>query len=433
MTRQTFNLVRIVLDPRVTAAPRRVLRTLRARGIRRLPEEIEVDVQRGGPPSARVLRFIRQWLDGELLSRHRGQWVINSFMPPFPGPAFDRMFENLLSGRHLSPVSAFLAVTQACPYRCWHCSLQARKAGHLPTETWQDVIRQLHGLGVSLVGFTGGEPLARPDLPALVRAAAAGGAATIVFTSGARLDAERAAALRRAGLWALCVSLDHPVPEECDRLRGVAGAFDQAVAALRLSVRRGFYTMMATVATRAVIEEQRHRALYALARRLGVHEYRLVEPMPCGKLAAAPDDVLLTPDHVKTLRAFHVETNRRGRLPKVCAFNQVESPEIFGCGAGTQHLFVDAAGEVCPCDFTPLSFGNVTQTPLADLWRRMNLALGDNPRCDCFIQKYHRLVAAHAGAGWPLPPEVSERICAQIEKEPLPGYFALVSRAGRNP
>jgi hypothetical protein len=62
------------------------------------------------------LAFVRRWLDGDQITRH-SQWVLNSFLPPFPDPAFDRMFENLLSGRRLSPVSAFLAVSDACPYR----------------------------------------------------------------------------------------------------------------------------------------------------------------------------------------------------------------------------------------------------------------------------------------------------------------------------
>jgi radical SAM protein with 4Fe4S-binding SPASM domain len=31
---------------------------------------------------------------------------------------------------------------------------------------------------------------------------------------------------------------------------------------------------------------------------------------------------------------------------------------MFGCGAGFHHLFIDALGNVCPCDLTPLKLGN---------------------------------------------------------------------------
>jgi len=425
--RQTLQLLCILLDPRITAAPVRTLRELRRRGVRRLPREVEPAVD-GLRHRGRALRFAREWLATERLTRHRGQWVINSFMPPFPGRAYERMFENLLSGRHLSPVSAYLAVTGECPCRCWHCSLAHRDvSSSLPRETWESVIDQLQALGVSLIGFTGGEPLLRSDLDELVARAARGGATPVLFTCGLGLDDARARRLADAGLWACGVSLDHDEEAECDRLRGRAGAYRAALAALRAARKAGLYTMTGTVATRSLIESGRHERIYRLAAELRVHECRFIEPMPCGRLAAA--DALLRPEHTAALRAFHAERNRSRGGPKVCAFNQIESPEVFGCGGGTQHLFVDAAGEVCPCDFTPLSFGNVRDRPLARIWERMNRAMGDNPRAHCFIQKHHGLIAARAAGEWPLPPEISEAICRAAGPEPLPAYFDLVVNA----
>lgn len=430
MSAQTLRLLCILLDPRVTWKPLGILRELRRRGVRRVPDSVLAELG-GGLRKNQALRFVRHWLDGERLSWHRGQWVLNSFIPPFPGRAFNRMFENLLSGRHLSPVSAFLAVTEACPCRCWHCSLRGRRSGALSTSQWLAVIRDLHGLGVSIVGFTGGEPLTRDDLPELVTAASGGGAATIVFTSGLPADTGGLRRLRHAGLWGLCVSLDHPSPEEHDRLRGCPGAYAGALETLRQARRCGFYTMVSSVATRPFIEQRLYEGIRDLARREGVDEYRLVEPMPCGRLTEPGAETLLAPDHAMALRRFHVETNRRGRLPKVCAFNQVESPEVFGCGAGTQHLYIDPAGEVCPCDFTPLSFGNVTQVALAEAWQRMNRAMGNNPRSHCFVRKHHALVAKHAGEEYPLSPPTSESLCRQAGPEPLPGYFAMITGAGQ--
>ncbi len=426
MNWQLIYLIRILFDPRVTKVPLRVLRELRTQGKQRLPEIVQDELEHGARKK-NALAFIREWLDGEMLSRHQGQWVLNSFLPPFPSQAYNRMFENLLSGRRLSPVSAYLATTAACPYECWHCSLQNRQSGNLSTEQWYSIIQQLLELGTSVIGFTGGEPFARPDLPELIKTAADGGAATIVFTSGALLDQEKASALQRAGLWACCVSLDHPNPKQCDQLRGIEGAYKKAIESINIAKHTGFYTMIGTVATRTVVEEKLYQKLYDVARELEVHEFRLIEPMPCGKLSGTSEEMLLMPEHVHALREFHVTTNRRGRLPKVCAFNQIESPEIFGCGGGTQHLFIDSAGAVCPCDFTPLSFGNVTTEPFTKIWDRMNTAMV-NPRRHCFIQKHHRLIDKYAkGLEYPLPPEISEKICEEAGSEPFPDYFALMT------
>ena len=240
------------------------------------------------------------------------------------------------------------------------------------------------------------------------------------------MDAETARRLKDAGLWAFCVSLDHPNPERCDALRGAKNVYSRAIDALMLGKKAGFYTMVGTVASRNLVDQNLHEALYLIAAEHGAQEFRLVEPMPCGNLAEESEEIFLTTDHVERLRAFHVETNRKGRLPKVCAFNRIEGPEVFGCGAGTQHLFIDSAGEACPCDFTPLSFGNVTQEPMGKIWAKMTEAMG-NPRRHCFIQMNHKVISAHSHESYPLPYELSRQICAQVGKEALPDYFALVT------
>ena len=41
-----------------------------------------------------------------------------------------------------------------------------------------------------------------------------------------------------------------------------------------------------------------------------------------------------------------------------------------GCLAGQAVCFVSHTGEVFPCGYLPVSSGNVTQTPLPEIWRR---------------------------------------------------------------
>ena len=65
---------------------------------------------------------------------------------------------------------------------------------------WQSVISVAAELGVLQVGFSGGEPLVRQDLPELIEAARGAGLYTNLITSGVGLDENRAAALRGAGL-----------------------------------------------------------------------------------------------------------------------------------------------------------------------------------------------------------------------------------------
>jgi len=99
---------------------------------------------------------------------------------------------------------------------------------------------------------------------------------------------------------------------------------------------------------------------------------------------------------------------------------------MFGCGAGFHHLFVDAVGRVCPCDLTPLSFGNVTAEPLAAIWERMSETFA-LPRRGCAMTEIAETLNAEPGE-LPLPQDQSERVCALLRSDkPLPeGYRRLL-------
>ena len=228
-----------------------------------------------------------------------------------------------------------------------------------------------------------------------------------------------------------------------------------------MSRRAGLYTFINAVVDREAVAAGEYRRLYDLACRLELHELRLLEPMPCGRLAkhsqpvvansvpllrrssaedsfsadtaceqaVAHGDCRLMPEQVAELRQFHRDTNRRGRGPKVCAFPEIESPEMFGCGAGTFHLFIDPSGNVCPCDFVPLSFGNV-------LRRAAGERGSAHGRCHAAAaaslfpadQRRAHSNAMPLGHGYPLSPELSRQVAAESPEEPLPDYFQLVAK-----
>lgn len=431
MNANTMSVIKMLVDTKVMEAPVRVLSELKKRGSTRVPVKVQKELDSKNRFAScsgglETMKFVLKWLDGEHISKHGNQWVINSFLPPFPGKAYDRMFDNLLSGRRLSPVSAYLAVTSECPLSCLHCSIKKRGKGNVETHEWLDAIGNLEKIGASLIGFTGGEPVSRSDLPLLVEAASKSGMESMVFTSGINLTPDIAQRLKRAGLWAIAISLDHPDPKRHDEIRGMNGAYDKAIQAIKISREAGLYTMITSVAFLETVTKKLHHRIFEIAEKLGVHEYRLVEPMPCGRLSDDPGEFLLTKSQVMELKDFHVRMNRKGSKPKICAFNRVESPELFGCGAGTQHLFIDHSGEVCPCDFTPLSFGNIRNESVGEIWNRMTEAMG-NPRRNCFIRKNYRLIRDSEDGSYPLRPETSQKICERVGKEPLPDYFALVT------
>lgn len=114
-------------------------------------------------------------------------------------------------------------LTYACPLQCPYCSNPLDYAAHgeeLGTEDWRRVLREARALGALQLGLSGGEPLVRPDLDALVHEARTLGYYSNLITSGYGLDDARVAALREAGLDHIQISFQAPGQELNDRIAG---------------------------------------------------------------------------------------------------------------------------------------------------------------------------------------------------------------------
>ena len=89
------------------------------------------------------------------------------------------------------PLWLLAEVTYRCPLQCPYCSNPldfAHTEQELTTEQWVSVLRQGRAMGAAQLGFSGGEPLVRQDLPELIAEARGLGYYTNLITSGIGLN-----------------------------------------------------------------------------------------------------------------------------------------------------------------------------------------------------------------------------------------------------
>jgi MoaA/NifB/PqqE/SkfB family radical SAM enzyme len=311
--------------------------------------------------------------------------VFSTWIPPAPSKAFDRMVHAevawLLHRR--VPDQFSIAVIRGCPNNCIHCAAPQRKGPSLSQDVIKRAIGEALDMGSYIITFDGGEPMLRPDLPLLVssvddRAIAA------CFTSGYGLTSDLASSLRRAGLYAVRVSIDAPQEKEHDRVRGRLGAFRDAASGVRNALDAGLLVDLFMVVSPSNIDDLDEA--YELARSLRVHELSLYEIVAVGRWSSHEDEVLTKSD-VGRLERFAKEMNRSddsaGALPRVTAFPHLLSEDMFGCFAGRRWIHVDASGEALPCAYMPKSFGNIMDRSLADIWEDMSRYPWFKGRCSC--------------------------------------------------
>jgi radical SAM protein len=297
-----------------------------------------------------------------------------------------------------TPFTVVWEVTRACDLRCLHCRADAhpgRDPRELTTAEGMALLEQIRALGSPVFVITGGDPLKRSDLYALVAHAVRLGLAVAVTPSGTPLlDGDAVRRLADLGVRRLALSLDGPTAAAHDGWRGQAGSFAHTVAGVAHARACQLPVQINTTVTRRNVA-----ALPAIAERvaeLGAAMWSAFFLVTVGRAAAADQ---LTPEecegvfaflHSLAARApFAVRTTAAPHYRRFVLQAQVRarragrpvaSASLVGVAAGGTRaprgvtdgngfIFISHTGDVFPSGFLPQRVGTIRSEPLADIYR----------------------------------------------------------------
>ena len=275
------------------------------------------------------------------------------------------------------PLALLAEITHRCPMRCVYCSnpleLEGRSA-ELPTATWARVLDEAAALGCLQVHFSGGEPLARADLPELVAHAAAAGLYANLITSGVMLDAPLAAILVEAGLEHVQISFQDVDAAAGERIGGLQGAHARKLAAARCVTDAGLALTVNAVIHRHNAE--RVEAMIGLALELGAGRIEVAHVQYYGW--GLKNRAALLPSRAQLEQTTAVVAAARERLRGRLVIDYVipdywaRLPKACMGGWGQRFILVDPAGRALPCHAATtipgMAFESVRDQPLAEIW-----------------------------------------------------------------
>jgi MoaA/NifB/PqqE/SkfB family radical SAM enzyme len=340
-------------------------------------------------------RFYKQY---ENLGTWKGKQVANSFAPPVGSRPQFRALKGLvktyLYGRAF-PVAMTFAVTYRCQCKCSHCSAGDHLRNdieELSTKEAKKLIDDGQDLGITILAFTGGEPLLREDIYELISYVDQNKTMPILFTNGLLLTNENVEKLADAGLYSLFVSLDSPDLWEHDRLRGVSGLFETALEGMEKMKSKGVFVGISSYATRTGTHRGLYKKMHKLAIDLGAHNLLLFDCVPTGNLLKDTSEMLIR-EQREEIYEYSADVFKNRIIPPVSSQSWQNSLEAYmagiGCLAGNIQYYVSAYGDVTPCDFAPLSFGNIRREPLRSIWKKMVDHPAYNHRAQfCRMQHY---------------------------------------------
>ncbi len=274
------------------------------------------------------------------------------------------------------PLALIAELTHRCPLHCVYCSnpleLQAR-GFELSTEGWTRALGEAAEAGVLQVDFTGGEPLARPDLVELVRAARATGLYVSLITSGVPLDERRLAELVKAGLDHLQLSFQGVREDAASEIAG-ARALEQKrqvvgwVRAHRIALTLNF------VIHRQNLDQLEE--MIAFGEESGASRMEFAHVQYYGWAFANRERLLPTREQVERSISLlqQAEARLRGkvRVEYVVPDYYAKYPKACMGGWGRKLMLITPSGDVLPCHAAQtipgLRFGNVKDQALREIW-----------------------------------------------------------------
>jgi pyrroloquinoline quinone biosynthesis protein E len=274
------------------------------------------------------------------------------------------------------PYTLVAELTYKCPLRCVYCSNPldyGRHARELDTATWLRVFREAEDLGVVQLNLTGGEPLVRDDLEAIISEARRLDLYTNLITSGIPLRRERLARFRELGLDNVQISIQDTVPTASDRIAGLR-SFDRKLEIAGWVKELGFPLTLNTVLHRENLD--RVDEVVALAERLGADRLELANAQYVGWALTNRAALLPTREQLDRARAVAGEARRRlrGRMEVlfVTPDYYAEFPKACMDGWGRRFIVITPDGLALPCHaahtLPGLEFDSVTTRPLDEIW-----------------------------------------------------------------
>jgi radical SAM protein len=291
------------------------------------------------------------------------------------------------------PLVVIWEMTQACDLKCAHCRASAqplRSALELSTAEGYHLVDQVAEMGVPIFVLTGGDPLKRPDLFALVQYAGSKGVKTSLTPSATPLlTRESIKKLKESGLARLALSLDGSTPELHDGIRGVPGSWQKTLDCAKWAREVHLPLQINTTVSRRNFHDMDKMAELLAEQKVVLWSMFFLVPVGRGQAA----DLLSPEEHEKVFQKmyelsqkvpFRIKTTeaphyRRFLMQqKAQAAGEEKLPEMLahaqtGVSDGKGFMFISHTGQVFPSGFLPLPAGNVLWEPLAHIYRKSPL------------------------------------------------------------
>ena len=345
-------------------------------------------------------------------------YKLHIYLPAYPTEAFFTAVEGKLFTKEPKPVSVVFSITKACTGKCPHCYQHLDKGKDSSLKELQRTAKNLVKTGVSFINIEGGDAFLKMNELCAVLDIFKDKAEVWVNTTGLNVTKEKLQILKDKGMCGIMVSI-HSQDEKVHNLFvGQKETFKQACQALDWCDELNIGSAINTVLEYPAIHNNDLPKIMEIAKKHKCGFVQLIHPKRAGlwlnNKALNEQDELIK-QYVKKQHKYYNSRFAKD-FPALPAQAEEEATNKFGCtSGGIDRFYIGESGELQPCEFLNISFGNINKERFDVVFKRMRNAFKypcEDWLCATQAADIERLKEKYHQKLLPLPYEITKELIA---------------------
>lgn len=277
-------------------------------------------------------------------------------------------------------------------------------------------------MGIAFFNIEGGEPFFAYDRLKRLCSVIDARSEIWINSTGAGMSRERLAELKDLNVTAIMFSLHSPDADTFNQFMGDDSAWDTMEAGVKLCHATGLAVAFNTCLMRDDFDNGTFERIMEAVKDYNACLIQIIKPKPAGGWLEK-GTIDFTQEDLAYIKAKVNQYNLQEEYsdyPSISAQIIEEDKAVFGCTAGgTDRFYINAKGDLQPCEFLNLSFGNIAVDEFEDIYPKMRSCFawgGECYLCESCSKEIYKLYMDNGLKSLPLPPELSEKIYSSWER-----------------
>jgi MoaA/NifB/PqqE/SkfB family radical SAM enzyme len=329
---------------------------------------------------------------------------------------------------------ALISVTSACTYHCEHCYQRFDKGKDVDIEFLKTTVKSLQDSGIAFFNIEGGEPFLTFDRLLDVCNVIDDRSEIWINSTGNGITKERLLKLKETNLTAIMFSLHSETPQQVNKFMGDENAWANMEEAINLCHEVGFPVAFNTCLPLQDFRNGNFEKVMQQAKDFGGSLIQIIKPKPSGGWLESGVEEYSVEDFALIKKKVNLYNLNReyADFPSISAQIIEEDPEMFGCTAGgTDRLYINAKGDLQPCEFLNISFGNIAEEDFGVIYKRMRKAF-ETPQtciaCEKYAKDIRKLYVDNKLKTLPLNTELSKEIFEKMNRDKPTRLYEIIEK-----